>query len=323
MRIDPENFDSIATHNGVLIACEGTFRWENGSVSYFDFSTKQVSNNLFFTVNSRPLGDVVQSIAVNDKKAFIIVNNSNKIEVVDMPAFKSCGTITGINSPRYLIFVSETKAYVSSLYGNVIYIVNPATLKVTGTLNTGSSTEQLLWVNDKILAANWSHGNKIYVINPANDNIVSTINTGIEPNSMTLDKNNKLWVLCSGGYAHNENATLIRLNSNSFEKEKTYTFSSGSYPTKLCFNGARDTLFFLDKGIFNMSISSSVLPEKPFINQGNRNFYGLAYDASAPQILVTNVLDFQQPGYVHRFKSSGLPIDSFKVSIGPGEFCFY
>ncbi len=316
------NGDTIIHKNGIFIVCEGNYNWGNGSICYYDFSTKHISLNLFQQINARPLGDVPQSMTINGNKAYIIVNNSNKIEVVDMPSFKSLGTISGINSPRYIIFISDSKAYVSSLYGNVIYIINPQSMKVIGTIATGTSTEQLLWVNDEICAANWSNGNKIFVINPNTDAVVSTIITGKEPCSMVLDKHNKLWVLCSGGYLHDENATLIKFNSLNFEKEKTYQYVNNSYPTKLCVNATKDSLFFLNNGIYKLSIYDAELPVQPFVFAKNRNFYGLITDPYAAQFIVSNTVDYVQQGLIYRYSNNGSVLDSCKVDINPGEFCF-
>ena len=52
-------------------------------------------------VNNRPLGDMVQSFSVADDKGFIVVNNSQKVEVVLLNTFKSSGCIRGILSPVF------------------------------------------------------------------------------------------------------------------------------------------------------------------------------------------------------------------------------
>lgn len=320
--VDAAKNDTIIRNNGVFIVCEGNYNWGNGSVCHYDFNTKHISLNLFQKINSRPLGDIPQSMNINNNKAYIIVNNSNRVEIVDMPSFRSSGMIAGINSPRYMLFISDTKAYVSSLYGNVIYIVNPGTMTISGTIKTGVSTEKLLWVNNMVYVANWSKGNKILVINPSDDSVVRTIGTGKEPNSMVLDLHQKLWVLCSGGFMHDEKATLFLINPVNTEILKTFTFPAGAYPTKLCMNQAKDTLFFLNSGIYKMSVNDPGLPSQAFILQKNRNFYGLAADPASPQLFVSNSGDYVQAGWVLRFSNSGTVLDSCKTDVNPGEFYF-
>ena len=58
---------------------------------------------MFFQTNGTPLGDVVQSITQFNNNAYVVVNNSNKIEVIDITNFSSIATITGFTSPRYFL----------------------------------------------------------------------------------------------------------------------------------------------------------------------------------------------------------------------------
>src|SRR4051812_27111387 len=84
----------IPESKGVYIMNEGNFNFGNGEVSFYDPGTNEVSNSLFHTANGYSLGDVVQSMYIKDSLAFIVVNNSQKIEVVKIPSFKQVRAIT-------------------------------------------------------------------------------------------------------------------------------------------------------------------------------------------------------------------------------------
>ncbi len=81
-------------------------------------------NNTFLSINQRPLGDVPYSMNIGGSRAYIVVNNSGKIEVVDRNHLKSVATISELNSPRYISLVSDRKAYVTSLYSDSITVVD-------------------------------------------------------------------------------------------------------------------------------------------------------------------------------------------------------
>ena len=66
--------------NGYFITNEGNFGSANGSISYVD-EYGSATNDVFLSNNSFPLGDVVQSMSIINKNAYIVVNNSSKIEV--------------------------------------------------------------------------------------------------------------------------------------------------------------------------------------------------------------------------------------------------
>ncbi len=102
---------------------EGNFRSGNGSLSFFSYDSLKLFNHVFQEVNKRPLGDIPYSINILGGKAYIVVNNSGKIEVADQNNMTSAATIDGINSPRYIAFVSDVKAYVTSLYSDSVTII--------------------------------------------------------------------------------------------------------------------------------------------------------------------------------------------------------
>lgn len=110
----PEVEEDTGYTHGAFITNEGAFGSSNGSLSYFDLDSLTVQNNLFNQVNSRPLGDVVQSFSVHNNRGYIVVNNSQKVEVVDMETFNSLGVIEGLSYPRHFLGVSETKGYISN-----------------------------------------------------------------------------------------------------------------------------------------------------------------------------------------------------------------
>ena len=95
--------------HGLYIVNEGNFMSNNGSISYYNPDSAKMVNKVFQSVNKMLLGDVVQSFGVADDLGFIVVNNSQKVEVVDMETFLSVGTITGTDYPRNFIKISKSK----------------------------------------------------------------------------------------------------------------------------------------------------------------------------------------------------------------------
>ena len=85
---------------------------------------------------------------------------------------------------------------------------------IVRTAGVGRSTEEMVQYGSEVFVANWSgynqtlKNNKVLIIDGIQDKMVDSITVGIEPNSMVLDHNNILWVLCSGGY---ENAVIPSL----------------------------------------------------------------------------------------------------------------
>lgn len=314
---------------GVFIVNEGNFSIANSSLSYYYPATSEIIDNLFYEVNDVPLGDVAQSITINKNIVYLIINNSGNIYGINRETCEFEGKINGLISPREMIFIDDQKAYISDLYSTEITIVNPENYKITGKIDIGKSSDCMVKSGDQIMVANWSGysqtkiNNTVMIINQETDALVDSIIVGIEPNSMVIDKDNLLWVLCSGGFMNDELATLWQIDPITLEVQKNILFSNILHsPDNLCINSSRDTLYFLNNGVFCMSVSDIALPGEAIINKNNKNYYSLGIDPVRNEIYVSDALDYNQNGKVYRYSYSGKLISSFDVGIIPGCFGF-
>lgn len=320
--------------NGVLIVNEGQFGKGTGTVSYFNRSTKTVENDIFQTTNGRPLGSLVQSVSIHNDKAYVVVNNGNKIEVADAKDFTSVGVISGLAQPRYFLGLTDQKAYVSQwgadgLTGSVV-VVNLNTNTVTKTIATGRGAERMLRVNNNVYVT-WEGGygndNRVTVLDANTDAVVANIVVGDNPNSIQLDASNKLWVSCGGirDYMNptlNTFGSLVRINPASNAVELTIPIPSLiDYPEKLTLNKGRNVLFYAYGGkVYRQEINSSSLNANPFIS---RPVYGLGVDPAEDVLYIADAGDFISNGKVIRYNvNTGAPLDSVQVGIGPSDFMF-
>ncbi len=188
-----------------------------------------------------------------------------------------------------------------------------------------NSSEYILKYKNKVFISNWSNGKSVQVIDSDSDELVFNIETVKQPKNIIIDKNNKLWVLCDGGYTgieNQENAAILKINPDNYKIEKKYVFNSiEDYPLDMAIDAEGENLYYINKHIFKMKIDANELPTTPFINNNNRLFYSL--DISDNSIIyLSNAIDYQQNGYVFRYQNNGTEIDSYKVGINPGAYCF-
>jgi len=230
-------------------------------------------------------------------------------------------TISGFNSPRYFIPVSNSKAYVSDLYDNRLTIVNLSTNTISGYIPAVAGTEQMKMVYGKVFVSSL-FTDKVYVINAMTDMLTDSITLAYSPNSICEDKNGILWVLCSGDSLKQKPSALIQMNPLNNQVIKSFVFTGNHAPWRMCMNQQNDTLYFLDRHVWQMSISDTTLPSTPFINGNGKLFYTLSVDASNGEIYVSDAIDYLQRGSIYRYSASGNLIDQFKAGIIPGGFCF-
>ena len=327
-----QNDDTIRPINvnkteGVFIINEGNFTYGNSSLSFYHKETDSVENNVFSRVNQVPLGDVGYSMSIRDSLAYIVVNNSGKIYVIDKNTFKFVNKIDGLKSPRYIHFVDETKMYISELYDQNITIANTQTYEITGYINLHQPVEQFIEYRNYIFTISWNLGNQIFIINKTTDTVVDSFTVTKQPNSMALDKNNTLWVLCDGGYqgipGGKANPALVKIHAETFTIQKYFEFKDKTQrPASLCINNNRDSLLYINGDIWAMDINADQLPTVPFIPKGDKLFYSLAIDPENSDIYVSDAIDYQLAGIIYLYSKQGKMISNFKVGIIPGHFCF-
>ena len=330
---------------GLFVVNEGQWNAGNGEISFYDPQTKVCQNEIFYKANGMKLGDVAQSMTVQGDRVWVVSNNSHVVFALDATTFKECGRIThsDIISPRYLHFVSDTKAYLSQLYTDELVVINPQNYTVTGTIscpmvNTdlAASTEQMVQVGDYLYVTCWSSQRSVVKIDTRTDTVVGSVDVGIQPAFIVADKEQKLWVLTDGGgWAENpagyEAPTLLRLNTD-LEVEQTLSFDLGASISDLCIDGTGSTLYWSSQGVYNdawelvsaggvfaMPISSKSLPTEPIIGG---MFYALTIDVESGEIYVSDAGDYTSSGTVMRYSATGEMLNSFRVGVCPGSFCW-
>jgi len=147
---------------------------------------------------------------------------------------------------------------------------------------------------------------------------------------MVMDKNNQLWVLCDGGRPGNpfghELPSLYQIDADSREVVKSMNFELEESPTELKINASLDTLYFINKHVFRLPVVGMQEPklfvQSPYAGNVDEGFYGLAVDPVTSEIYVSDGIDMVQKGYVYRYLPEGMAVDTFRVGIIPGGFCF-
>ena len=323
--ITPQTYE-----NGFFVVNEGNYNWGNASVTYIENKSNTLIQDIFKKSNNRSLGDVAESMKIARNLGYLVINNSNRIEVVSLKDFKSVSTITGLNSPRFLEIVDSNKAYVTNLQKN-ISIIELQTNTISGSIPINGWTENMIMYDKYMLVTSIgifsepssNRRSQILVIDTQTDAIVDSIQTGKEPIGIVIDKKQKVWVLCSGGFDNYEVPTLIRINPELRLVEKIFTFSDGAVvPSRLCINPTNDTIYFLKNGVCQMPVSASALPDQPLISPAGRLFYGLAIHPVTGHIYVSDAKDYVQNGTVYQYNSTGALIRQNTVGRIPGAFCF-
>lgn len=166
------NFDDLSgEYAGLYVLNSGGVGTNETTLDYLDFQDGLYHRNIFAERNPEKLaslGDNGTDMQVHDGKLYIVVNKSNRVEILDAKTAKHLGRIEGINDCRKLAFDGSGNGYITSYlipgrntvehpYGEVVrFSTADATLgQVTGRVRVGYQPEDMLFVSEnKLLVTN-------------------------------------------------------------------------------------------------------------------------------------------------------------------------
>lgn len=320
--------------DGIFILNEGNYGSGNSTVSYLDASKEEMNHEIFRKQNDGlELGDVGQNIGFFNDYAFVVVNVSNTIEVVDRSTFKNVMTIdTDLQNPRYIAF-SEGKAFVSN-WGDgsnpdddFITVINATTFAVEDKIAVSEGPEKIISGGGRIFVAHpggFSINNVVSVIDPVKNDLTTTIMVGDQPNSMQLD-GDFLWVLSGGkpSYLEDESAgSLSKIDVGTNEKVQELVFpNTTDHPANL--EDENGNLYYtMNNAVYSMNIAENSLPLNVLFTMEEVDYlYG--FEVQGSEIYAASAsMDFTGNGELIIYDLSGNMLNSFETGINPNGIYF-
>jgi hypothetical protein len=305
-------------HNaGIYVVNEGNFMSGNGGVSFFDTVTAQITQNLFFLKNNKQAGDVCQSLNYFNNHFYLVVNNSGKIEVMNAD-FVNTKTISGLTSPRYIVFASNNKGYISDLYGKGVSVLNTNTSAIEKKISINYWTEELLEYKDTLYVTS-PKSSYLYLIDTRTNLLADSIDIGFGSSSIAIDANNKLWVLCDGNKDQSILPAMLCIDPVSRSIERTISATDyTSYASKLNFNPVDKCLYWIDGDVYKLNTTTTGGSKQVAITATGNNFYGLAINRYTGDIIVSDAGDFSQRSQIYVYSKNNALKWSFKAGLISG-----
>ncbi|MAM20081.1 MAG: DUF5074 domain-containing protein [Christiangramia sp.] len=327
--ITPEPEAAFAS--GIFVLNEGNFGSSNATVSFID-ADGNVERSVFSAVNGTDLGDTAQSIAFYEDLAFIILNVSNKIEVVDRYTFEQVASIgTDLQNPRYAA-IANGKLYVTNWGDGMdseddfVAVFDLADFALAEKIAVAEGPENILAINDKLYVAHqggFSFNNLLSIIDSEDNTVKKTLEVGDVPNSMVV-ANGDLYVLSGGkpSYASEETASSIaEISLDSDEVSDSWNFElSAGHAGNLSVVGG-NLLYTINSDVFEWSGSGALPGSSSFSLTEPASIYG--FDVTDDAIFVSSpTADFTGDGTVYKYDLSGQLLDAYSVEINPNGVYF-
>ncbi len=335
-KIDPNS--KIA---GMYLVNEGNMGSNKCTLDFLDYTEGIYMRNIYPERNPtvvKELGDVGNDVQIYGNKLYIIVNCSNKVEVLDA---RTGVRIKQIEIPncRYICFRRE-HAYVSSYVAGVlidpnaplgaVFKIDTASLQVVDKVTVGYQPEEMVVLGDYLYVAN-SGGYRV----PYYDNTVSVVEfegfhqeqqivVGLNLHRIKADKYGKLWVSSRGNY-NDIYSPYGSVPSNLFVLDKRVGYNEMIVTDTInvpCSNMAihGDSLYLyshdydnitqqstLTYGIINIKTKKVV--SKNFITDGTEKDikmpYGISIHPETGDIYVTDAKNYVSTGTLSCYNKEG------------------
>jgi len=309
---DPKPLPKGDYENGFFITNEGNFGTPNGSITFMPDDMSQASHTIFSSINGTHLGDVLQSVTFEEDYAYLVLNNSNKIEVVNRYTFKNIATITeNIAAPRYAL-VKNGKLYVTNGGNNSVLIFDANSFTYETSIEIDKTVEEIKEDNDLIYVTNaaFGFGNEISVIDVNTNTVVKTITVAEGLNSIEIE-DGILYAL------HKTGITKVSTSTNEIIGD--IPFEDGlSNATKL--EVEDDFLYFLSGSkIFKFSKDVTALANVELIDTKVEDqpwFIGYGFNIVDNKLFYTDVKGFTENSEVQVYDLDGKLLKNFNAGIG-------
>ena len=317
---------SIPAGRGIYVLNEGLFQQGNSTLSYYDIANGQVYQDVFARINGRNLGDVGNAIVVRSTLGYVVVNNSHKIEIIDLATCVSQGTITFAagTGPRQMAFVNDSIALVTGYNNGEVLVLNVRSRNVQQTIAVGSGPEGITIAGGKAFVAisGFGSGRGVAVIDIASLAVLQTVEVGDNPYEVQWISDDVVYILCVGFYNDfndpNDDtpAKVYAMNTSTLGILDSVLI--GDHAFKLAVGTGRCYVPVLDSV---KAIDTQTHAYAETVVSGTF-FYGIGADPVSGDILLGDPRTYTVPGAVRIYSSTGTLRSQFDVGLIPGSFAF-
>ena len=334
---------------GMYVLNEGNMGSNKATLDYLDFKTGNYSRNIYPSRNPsqvKELGDVGNDIKIYGSRLWMVINCSNKVEVMDKWTARRIGQID-IPNCRYIKF-DGGYAYITSYAGPVLltpdydqigYVakVDTATLREVARCEVGFQPDELEIVNGRMYVANSggymspNYETTVSVIDMESFTEVKRIEVAVNLHRLKADSNGLLWVSSRGDYEYTPSQLYI---IDLADEEVCGSVDVGV--SSMCLAGdslyiLADDYSYLDNGWRGAAYSIVDVVEQQvvcdnFIKDGTERDikmpYGISVNPVNGDIYVTNATSFVDPGRLICYSKQGRKKWEVRTGDIPAHFAY-
>lgn len=332
--------ETVLSVEGFYLLNEGNMSSNKASLDYYDYKTGVYRRNIYSQANPEAtlgLGDVGNDIGIYGNKIYAVINNSNKVEILDAITEKRLAVID-VKNCRYITF-AHGKAYVSAYDGEVqigdsspkgfVSEIDTTALKVTRTVRVGRQPEELVVVGKKLYVANSggydpdNYEKTISVIDLTTFTKTKDIEVAINLHRLKADSDGDLYVSSRGDY-YGVPSKLFVIDTKTDAVKKTFDIACANLTIvgENAYVIASEFSYTTFDWIISYSLvnvktetvsSTSFIPKT--VSDLIKTPYGIAVDPISKNIYITDAGDYVSPGKLYCVDPTG----AIKFTVTTGD----
>lgn len=335
--LPPETVTSV---EGFYLLNEGAMGYNKASLDYYDYETGTYRRNIYSQANPEAtlgLGDTGNDIAIYGSKLYAVINNSNKIEVMDATTSKRLKVID-LKNCRYITFANG-KAYASAYDGEAqlgdnspngfVAEIDTTSLSITRTVKVGRQPEEMAVVNNKLYVANSggysppNYERTVSIIDLNSFTKTKDIDVAINLNRLKADEDGDIYVSSRGDY-YEIPSKLYVIDTKTDKVKKVFDIACSNLSiagNKAYIIGSEFSYTTFDY-IINYSmidVKTESLLEESFlpktVSDKIKTPYGLAVDPVSLNVYITDAGDYVSPGKLYCVEPNG----NLKFTVTTGD----
>jgi YVTN family beta-propeller protein len=338
--------DPISVLKGLYVLNEGNMGQNKASLDYLDFLTGKYRSNIYGTANPtvvKGLGDVGNDINSYGSKLYIVVNNSNLVEVLNAHTAKHIAQID-ITNCRNVTF-HDNHAYVSAYLGIVgdpnapngaVYEIDTTTLQITRKVTVGRQPEEMAIVGEKLYVANSggysppNYERTVSVIDLASFTELKRIDVAINLEKVKADQYGDLYVTSRGDYyTIQPDLYVIDTKADTVKKDFKMPVSNLWIDGDTAYMYSVAFSYITGKNAIAYSmidVKTETVLNKQFITDGTDQLitvpYGIAVNPITKEVYVADAKNYVVSGTLYCFDTNGKKEWSVTAGDIPGHFAF-
>ncbi|MCT7904636.1 Uncharacterised protein [Candidatus Ornithobacterium hominis] len=324
---------------GILISNEGNFGSANASIDILT-NEGELQTDVFKKSNeNKLLGDVLQGAFIDKDYTYLVVNNSNKVEILEKGTHKIKFTITEeLNLPRYVtvtndyILVTNNKSTYAGQSDGYVSVYKKGDFSFHSNIEFPEQIEKI-FSNEKYIYVQQSYfstGNKIVKLDASTLKKLDEIVLAKNFSDMSWGTGKYFYALSNGESKCNDfSACKEEINGEIYQIEKSTgtiskTFHFNSYATNIDHYYDDQVFFTTSNQVYKINTKNkNAQPESIIQTEKNdwSNFYG--FSVLKNKIYLSNVNGFIASSDVYIYNNNGNLEKEFKGGRGVNDFYLY